>query len=435
MERKWGIDETFFSSYHNLFFTFFTCNITCAAFFNDNDLDGIDLYCFIVAYTNNTFPDADINGDGEINSDDIEKFALELGKIDLIDNDHDGFTKMQGDCNDSNPNMFPGAPEICEDGVDQNCDGMDSNCPAVVTLDVTQLTNNGVRDNRPSVYNGTIAWQRNNGNNNEYGGDYEIVYYDGSIVKQLTNNDLNDSYPSLSQGSIVWQRNFSDYNSDIYLWDGLIITRFTNDIEFAASFPCLYNGKISWQSYSRLTPERGSNYINGSILYWDGIETSKISDLISTNDTWPKVFENKIAWSEDDGNDYEVYLWDGKTVFQLTNNDSDDYNVSLNNYWVAWSNFGGSNSEIFYWNGINKIQLTNNNINDSNPVIFDGSIAWIGQDGNNYMVYYWDGINIYQVATFNGYPMGFSFHGNIIAWSVSDGNDDEIYYVDISPLN
>jgi Putative metal-binding motif/RTX calcium-binding nonapeptide repeat (4 copies) len=42
-----------------------------------------------------------------------------------IDGDHDGFSSAV-DCNDSAPNISPGAPEVFDNGVDENCDGRDN---------------------------------------------------------------------------------------------------------------------------------------------------------------------------------------------------------------------------------------------------------------------------------------------------------------------
>jgi len=50
-----------------------------------------------------------------------------------VDADGDGFTISDGDCYDSNADIYPGAPEQCENWVDEDCDGVDSACVAEIT--------------------------------------------------------------------------------------------------------------------------------------------------------------------------------------------------------------------------------------------------------------------------------------------------------------
>jgi len=48
---------------------------------------------------------------------------------DDIDDDGDGYTENQGDCNDNDASIYPGAEDICGDGIDQDCNGSDVECP------------------------------------------------------------------------------------------------------------------------------------------------------------------------------------------------------------------------------------------------------------------------------------------------------------------
>jgi len=51
------------------------------------------------------------------------------------DSDGDGVTVAEGDCNDNDPNVAPGKPEKCGDGIDQDCAGGDLACIGLIDVD------------------------------------------------------------------------------------------------------------------------------------------------------------------------------------------------------------------------------------------------------------------------------------------------------------
>lgn len=50
---------------------------------------------------------------------------------DAIDHDGDGYSVFDGDCNDDNPSISPDRFDVCDDGVDQDCDGQDLSCEEI----------------------------------------------------------------------------------------------------------------------------------------------------------------------------------------------------------------------------------------------------------------------------------------------------------------
>ncbi len=114
---------------------------TQISFFADNDLDGYGapgssiLACSAIPGT----------ADNELDCDDNS------AKLNMDDNDNDGYSSCTGDCNDSDPvltpfdldgdafstcdpvpdcdplmgDIYPGAPEVAGDAIDQDCDGVD----------------------------------------------------------------------------------------------------------------------------------------------------------------------------------------------------------------------------------------------------------------------------------------------------------------------
>jgi hypothetical protein len=74
----------------------------------------------------------DVDHDGKHSMPDVIYILQSLSGIKNtvdIDDDGDGFTKNQGDCNDADNSVYPGASEICGDDIDQDCNGADLECP------------------------------------------------------------------------------------------------------------------------------------------------------------------------------------------------------------------------------------------------------------------------------------------------------------------
>ncbi|MEJ2492690.1 MAG: MopE-related protein [Desulfuromonadales bacterium] len=96
----------------------------------DRDRDGFNAQVDCNDRDETIFPGAlEICGDGIDQDCNGQDLACENQPVQ--DGDHDGYTISQGDCNDEDSSINPGAAEVCGDGVDQNCNNVaDEGCTA-----------------------------------------------------------------------------------------------------------------------------------------------------------------------------------------------------------------------------------------------------------------------------------------------------------------
>ncbi|MCO6491481.1 MAG: thrombospondin type 3 repeat-containing protein [Phaeodactylibacter sp.] len=185
-----------------------------------------------------------------------------------IDNDGDGFSECQGDCDDDNPSLSPGSPELCN-GIDDNCNGLIDD-GLDVDGDGFLACQGDCDDDNPNVYPG--ASELCNGVDDNCDGQAD----EGAICDPQTgfNNSLQldgvDDYVDLSehvqylmygQPATIefWLKSNLDHRTDIStLWavsDGVAVNsggqRF--NITYGTHTGGLSNERISalhWRGYT-----------------------------------------------------------------------------------------------------------------------------------------------------------------------------------------
>ena len=74
-------------------------------------------------------------------------------------------------------------------------------------------------------------------------------------------------------------------------------------------------------------------------------------------------------------------------VARLTDNQYGGSSPQIHNGQVTWQGSDGNDDEIFLYDGSSVLQLTNNQYHDADPQIHNGRVTWYGYDGNDLEIY------------------------------------------------
>ena len=77
----------------------------------------------------------------------------------------------------------------------------------------------------------------------------------------------------------------------------------------------------------------------------------------------------------------------GWRITQLTNNILYDGSPQISGTNVVWEVYDGNDGEIFFYNGTTTTQLTNYSFYDYDPQISGANVVWWGEDGSDWEIF------------------------------------------------
>jgi hypothetical protein len=164
-------------------------------------------------------------------------------------------------------------------------------------------------------------------------------------------------------------------------------------------------------------------WATGDAVYrWDG---STVSVAVSTPaPEQVRVSGTNIVWRSHDGNDYEIFFFDGATTTQLTDNDVEDVQPDVSGSNVVWLRNvdPGYWNQVVFWDGASET-LLGGNVDEHLPPRISGTTvvwaAWASEPPttNAEEIYRWDGTTTTRLTfndDFDTYP---DIDGSTIVWT------------------
>lgn len=205
---------------------------------------------------------------------------------------------------------------------------------------------------------------------------YEIVACDlaNQSLIQITTNFFYAAAPAISGHRMAfpaWDGN--DYEIYLHDFDAGTTTQITENT-FDDTDPHIDGDTIVWVARPLATTE---------IFLYDIPSESlrKLSDSSTSANSAPSLWNGKVVWQalDDDGNDTEIYYYDGNRIIKLTSNVWDDTTPVIRDNLIAWASYVDlGDAEIMALDLSDNIpvQITDDASDDLLPATAQGFIVW-----------------------------------------------------------
>ncbi|HPD48395.1 MAG TPA: hypothetical protein PLY61_16030 [Anaerohalosphaeraceae bacterium] len=232
-------------------------------------------------------------------------------------------------------------------------------------------------------------------------GVYGVFYYDGGQTRKMF-DALFACLPAVSAGGLAWvdRNQYMLYISK----DGEIVntrirtaTFFLRMSDATVALLCIDDRdkailkyirgwkQISGKTTPLLEDVPESQSFQASI-YANTSREGLISDTL-LDKYGPAIAGNRITWIDTDGN---IRLFDGGHVATLQRGQNRVSYPQVNDAFVVWQEHDGNDYEIFAYDGTVIRQVSDNEYDDLFPQISGTNIVWQGWDGSDYEIFVCD---------------------------------------------
>ncbi|MEM7391812.1 MAG: hypothetical protein AAF492_05640 [Verrucomicrobiota bacterium] len=245
-----------------------------------------------------------------------------------------------------------------------------------VSNGLERRTYNNRLDLGPTVSEQLTAWQTAVG----WPFGWEIMVMENGHQEQVTTNYFYDMAPQADGGEVVWY-GWDGNDFEIYHYNAFRrkVSQLT-DNTFDDVLPSIHDGMVVWEAYRSVEADVH--------LYKVGLPVQWLSSNIE-DDINPQTWRHQVVWQGFDGDDFEIYYFDGIKTTKLTSNLFDDINPQINDGLITWMGYAENwDAEIFAWRlGTEDIvQLTTNKYDDREPRTAGGRIVWWADNFDRSMI-------------------------------------------------